>query len=84
MKDEPQWSATVDVPVEVAMVDGSKWIVYYRLKDGQGYGEALMYVERHIRECALRVADDADRTTGRNALVNMAYVVSVTDPSVED
>ena len=76
-------SAT-NVPVEVAMVDGSRWIVYYRLSDGRtpsGYAHAMTYVRQDIAEGRLMPAEDLDRVQRRSSQVNMAFVVSVHDPS---
>lgn len=77
-------STTVDVPVELTMVDGSKWIVYYRLAAGKGYPQALEYVLADARNTEFQPAEDLDRVQRRSTLVNMAYVVSVADPSAED
>jgi hypothetical protein len=64
------------------MVDGSRWIVYYRLSVGSGYADTLKWVRREIAEAFLRPADDPDGVQRRLAQVNMAYVVSVRDPIV--
>ncbi len=76
--------STVDVPVELTMVDGSKWIVYYRLPAGRGYANALEYVMHDVSTAALRPAEDLDRVQRRTTQVNMAHVVSIADPSVEE
>lgn len=77
-------SDTVDVPVELTMVDGSKWIVYYRLSVGKGYAHAVTYVKQDIAEGGLLPAEDVDRIQRHSTLVNMAHVVSVADPDAED
>jgi hypothetical protein len=77
-------SDLVDVPVELTTVDGSKWIVYYRLGAGKGYAQALEYVMGDAHSATFRPAEDLDRIQRRTTLVNMAHVVSVADPDTED
>jgi len=66
-----------DVPVEVTLVDGSRWIVYYRLRSGQDFADAIGYIKRDIQEGRLNPAEDLDRVQRRSSQINMSYVVSV-------
>lgn len=75
---------TEDIPVEVTMVDGSRWIVYYRLSVGSDYAAATTWVKRDIAEARLMPAEDLDRVQRRLSQVNMAHVVSVREPEPQD
>jgi hypothetical protein len=76
--------STHDVPVEVTMADGSRWIVYYRLNVGKGYASAIPYLRSDIKEGRLMPADDLDGIQRRSSLVNLAQVVSVRNPEAAD
>lgn len=77
-------SPTEDIPVEVTMVDGSRWIVYYRLSVGSDYASATTWVRNDIAEARLKPAEDLDRVQRRLSLVNMAHVVSIREPEPQD
>lgn len=70
----------VDVPVEVTMVNGSRWIVYIRLGRPAGFAEAVRWIREDIEARRTRPADDPDGVQRRLAQVNMAYVVSWCEP----
>lgn len=65
-----------DVPVEVTMVDGSRWLVYYRT-EGTDFADVLKWVIRDIEMGRIRPADDPDGVQRRLSQINMAYVVSI-------
>jgi hypothetical protein len=72
-----------DIPVEVTMVDGSRWLVYYRLGALCTYAEALRQIGPDIRDGRLMPADDLDGVQRRLSQINMAYVVSFREPEVD-
>jgi hypothetical protein len=65
----------VDVPVEVTMVDGSRWIVYYRVE--AGFLRAIEWVVKDIKAGRIMPAEDLDGVQRRVSQINMAYVVSL-------
>lgn len=69
---------TRDVPVEVTLVDGSRWIVYYRINGG--FAHAVEWVARDIKGGRIWPAEDLDRVQRRLSQINMAYVVSFREP----
>jgi len=74
-----RWTGALmtDIPVEVTLADGSRWLTHYRLSAGKSYVNALEWVSRDIREGALRPASDVDGVQRRLSQINMAFVVSV-------
>lgn len=69
-----------DVPIEVTMVDGSRWLIYYRLSAPGSLAQALLYLRTDIERGADRPAADLDGVQRRVAHINMAHIVSFREP----
>lgn len=69
----------VDFPLEVSLVDGTKWLIYYR--SVPDFGTAMIHVCRDVAEGRLMPADDIDGVQRRSAQINMRYIVSIKDAS---
>lgn len=78
--DHPTMADLHDIPVEVAMTDGSRWVIYYRLDAGKTYANALAYLREDIKASRLAPAEDLDRVQRRLSQINMAHIVSVREP----
>lgn len=66
-------------PVEVTLIDGSRWLIYYRIAGG--FADAIKWVSKDIDARCIRPADDLDGVQRRLAQINMAYVVSFREPT---
>lgn len=65
----------IDQPMEVALTDGSRWIIYYR--GCTSFAEAVRPLTEDIKAGRLIPADDLDGVQRRLAQINAAHIVSV-------
>jgi hypothetical protein len=72
----------IDQPVEVTLVDGSRWIIYYR--GITSYALVIPYLVKGIAEGRVIPAHDLDRVQRRHAHINAAQIVSCREVEVDD
>lgn len=69
-------SRAEDYPIEVTLVDGSRWIVCYRLTDGT-YAKAVQFLQGDAGLDRWMPADDLDGVQRRLTMIRLGQVVAV-------